>query len=351
MISLSSSNAPRARTKRVRRVGREKARRRERRLSRLSRQRKRKKVGKKQKADTSKSSKDQNQETETPGKKKAKVDLVEKPSSLSPSKRKIEILRKAKSNKANSEHDAVESSPTKVPARKGRKGTKGTAKAKSKAKASKEEVQAVEKNKPKAKAKAKAKATAKAKNHDKPAKTKKVKQTNKEQGECLDDEGLVTLFTDFALSFDIVEKATGDKFKKELRAHLPQFDHMALNIYWTRSSCGVRSPSEGKDIAHFSFSSCTCEDIYKTAVSVKCGELLATRILTFWILETIVQVNYTETSKIYISISVGPSFQEVTYCLNCVYRFLPVYVCMFILFIYSCYIYIINIVVMYLAAW
>lgn len=246
-----------------------------------------KKVGKKHKADTSKSSKDQNTETETPGKKKAKVDLAEKPSSLSPSKRKIGILRKAKSNKSNS---PVESSPTKVPARKGTKGTKGTAKAKSKAKASKEEVQTVENKKPKAKAKAKAKATAKAKNHDKPAKTK-VKQTNEEQGECLDDDGLVTLFTDFALSFDIVEKATGDKFKKELRAHLPQFDHMALNIYWTRSSCGVRSPSEGKDIAHFSFSSCPCEDLYKTAVAVKCGELLATRILTFWILETIVQVS------------------------------------------------------------
>lgn len=158
-----------------------------------------------------------------------------------------------------------------MPAKKGRKNT-----AKPKAKSKVEKVEKGDKGVVKKQPKAKAKAKNGAKSE------KRGKQTKKTQGSGEnDDDGLVAQLTDFALSFDILEKATGDKFKAELRAQLPQFDHIALNIYWTRSSCGVRSPSEGKNIAHFSFSSSPCEDIYKTAVAVKCGEMLATRILTF----------------------------------------------------------------------
>ena len=139
--------------------------------------------------------------------------------------------RKAKAKaKANPKaKSAPKSKPGPKPAGKAKAKAKGTPKAKAKAEA---------KGTPKAKAKAKAKATPKAKA------TGKAKAAAKSRARARDvevDPADVEWVLDYVHSFDgyLDVSSSVETVKEQVRYYEPTFETTALDIYWSRSACGL----------------------------------------------------------------------------------------------------------------
>ena len=71
----------------------------------------------------------------------------------------------------------------------------------------------------------------------------------------------------------------GDDFKQHVRSLLPEWEHVRLNVYWTRNSCGVQIKLEEgyKDIygGTFSFGRCPGDAFSKKLVAVAAAKMLA----------------------------------------------------------------------------
>lgn len=122
---------------------------------------------------------------------------------------------------------------------------------------------------PKAKAKAKAKAQRR-------ARPRADADDALLQHPCRDDaviKGLMDHTKQYPEELDQPEK--GPDFKKAVRATLEEHETCWYNIYWSRSSCGVKCAGYNTDVAHFSFNTLVAPNRWKTAVSVRCAQLAA----------------------------------------------------------------------------
>ena len=81
---------------------------------------------------------------------------------------------------------------------------------------------------------------------------------------------------EFAKSFDTTMVVTSPAFKQVARSHVPKYESVRLNIYWTRTSVGVTSLETQKDVATFSFNTSSACDVHKIGVALNCGMRAAT---------------------------------------------------------------------------
>lgn len=105
---------------------------------------------------------------------------------------------------------------------------------------------------------------------------------------------VIKALMDFALGFDETynQPENFENFKKAVRDRLAPLKTCHLNIYWTRSACGVsvlneegaasgkkkkkdKPTKKSKDIHHFSWNSIKASSVRLTAVAVRSAELAA----------------------------------------------------------------------------
>ena len=205
----------------------------------------------------------------------------------SPSKRKRSILQHSKRQgmeetklEDEQEHGGKEAQTSKKPRSSGSKPSGRASKSKA-VPPPKHEVKA--KAKATAKGKAKAKAAAKIKKEDAQEKPKgagkgrRSKQKIPHEEHALYRPGIVSTLTEFARSVsDFSRDVKSSKFKSFVRSHLSELSLTALNIYWTRSNCGVTDKKTGADIHNFSFNASSACASHRLACAVKCADIAAT---------------------------------------------------------------------------
>ena len=78
----------------------------------------------------------------------------------------------------------------------------------------------------------------------------------------------------------------GDDFRQHVRSLLPEWEHVRLNVYWSRNSCGVQLKLEEgyKDIygGTFSFGRCPGDAFSKKLVAIAAAKMLALCLL-YWL--------------------------------------------------------------------
>ena len=229
------------------------------------------------------------------GKSKSKHHSTHEPDTvgISPSKRNMAMLRRAKScaaslgePQAEMEIEPVENVPKKNRVSR-HKSAGSEQKPKPKRRAADRGDKAGE---------AKAKAKAKAKAASRPAKSTSADGRGKGRGKgkgkgrgkgrgnpggaatsSKSDAGLLQTFKDFVQLFDPAATPKSTKFKHQVRGQVEELQHFDYNIYWSRASCGLKSKRAEKDIAHFIFSGSSAPDSIKCALAIKCVELYAAR--------------------------------------------------------------------------
>ena len=80
----------------------------------------------------------------------------------------------------------------------------------------------------------------------------------------------------FARSFDTTVQVTSPAFKEVARSHVPKYQSVRLNIYWTRTCVGVTCCKTSKDVATFSFNTSSACDVHEIGVALNCGMRAAT---------------------------------------------------------------------------
>ncbi|CAE7588725.1 unnamed protein product [Symbiodinium sp. CCMP2592] len=147
-------------------------------------------------------------------------------------------------------------------------------KAKAKAKASKDDPsEPAPKAKAKAKAKGKAKATPKA---DAKAKPGKGTRGRKALPDGEPDQADVDYMVSYFQSFDNLEDR--DALKREVREHMPHFEYVALDIYWSRYGCGLslyygesKKPDSKRNVGYFSYGNCDAGLLVAIACAISLG--------------------------------------------------------------------------------
>ena len=78
---------------------------------------------------------------------------------------------------------------------------------------------------------------------------------------------------------EFMEQFNGRKYKPSMKNEMKQaagvhrLTQCALNIYWTRFSCGVTCKAVEKDFAHFYFHSATGTVTQRLCAALKAGQL------------------------------------------------------------------------------
>lgn len=216
-------------------------------------------------------------------KQRRKSDASSKSLSKSPSKRKLSILKHAKGKaelEDEQEHGGKEKQPRKRARSSGSKPSRKRDQPKEVA-PSKQEVKAKAKAKAQAKstaAKSRARKTADAKEKPKGAgKGRRSKQKIPHEEHPLYCPAIESMLVEFARDCSRFSRdVKSPKFKLFVRNHLSEHSQTALNIYWTRSNCGVTDKNTGADINNFSFNASTACATHRLACAVKCADLAAT---------------------------------------------------------------------------
>ena len=235
------------------------------------------------------------------GKAAMKQIIPEVESTVSPSKRNIQLLRKRSQELADwwveshpqskKKSRKVESLPSgqsepaaskvKTPKKSKNQGAtdkqpaqaKRATKAKAKHQASKEKDSKVSDaalKQPKAKAKAKAKGKAKAKAA---ARTNRGEAAMDESLHCQEQiDTLIAFANEIGNNWDSVTSAA---FKATVRQNVSDLNTTRLNIYWARTTAGVHVHELHKDMNHFSFNASSACAPFRVAVAAKCAELAA----------------------------------------------------------------------------
>lgn len=153
---------------------------------------------------------------------------------------------------------------------------KRKAEPKSKLKAPKGKAAAKPKCAPKRKAapKAESKAKAKARGRSKKQPGDDFLESQKKSG--LFNAEMAEGMEKFARSFDTTMDVTSKAFKEVARSHVPKYESVRLNIYWTRTCVGVTCLETSKDVATFSFNTSSACDVHKIGVALNCGMRAAT---------------------------------------------------------------------------
>ena len=86
---------------------------------------------------------------------------------------------------------------------------------------------------------------------------------------------MVEVLKGFGLHFRTYTNVRSDSFKAAVRANLAELSAFAYNLYWSRSSAGLKDFENGRDTHHFLFSASTARDPLKLAVAAKCAEISA----------------------------------------------------------------------------
>lgn len=132
---------------------------------------------------------------------------------------------------------------------------------------------------PKRKASPKTKAAPKAKGRPRGPKND-VNFVDRQRESHLFSAAMVEDFEAFAKKFDISMDVKSTKFKEFARSFqetsYQSYQYYRLNIYWTRTSCGVTEKASYKDAVTFSFNSSSAHDVYKIAVAIRCAMIAAT---------------------------------------------------------------------------
>lgn len=90
------------------------------------------------------------------------------------------------------------------------------------------------------------------------------------------DERKVQKILEYVKSIDM--GLEWDGLKDNVRQGLPDWEHASLNVYWSRSACGVQTVAKKggpKDVAHFIFTKSPGPRSLKMVVAVCVGKLLA----------------------------------------------------------------------------
>ena len=233
---------------------------------------------------------------------------------VSKTKRNRRVLKAAASapatspiKKARKEGEQAAEKGPEAPSAKAKTQPQGRAKAKAQPKATTAKAKAKAHPKSKATRETKAKAKAKAKVEDSKAKGKKPRTPKsvtapKAPKNSLDvlmvhplrDDALINELMEFADQFgaEYDEQLSWAKFKADVRSALQPMDltSTALNIYWTKCSCGVKVITSGHgdddgsrkkkhvDINHFIFTGVDAISTHKAAMSVRCAFLAVSRL-------------------------------------------------------------------------
>ena len=99
-------------------------------------------------------------------------------------------------------------------------------------------------------------------------------QTNPDiQHHC---EKQVTTLVEFAHQVGADWDHKSSQFKAHVRSLTTPLEKHRLNIYWTKTTCGVHDTENQTDPHHFSFNDSRAYPCYRTAVATKCAEMAAT---------------------------------------------------------------------------
>lgn len=127
-----------------------------------------------------------------------------------------------------------------------------------------------------AKAKSKSSKGTKAADAEPPA--KKSRSSKGEKVEAVEyNQKKVDRILAFVASVD--PDLEGDDFKQHVRSLFPEWEHVRLNVYWSRNSCGVQLKLEEgyKDIygGTFAFGRCHGDAFSKKLVAIAAAKMLA----------------------------------------------------------------------------
>ena len=197
----------------------------------------------------------------------------------SPSKRKLETLRQANQTKSVVEedwHPEEDVEPKKPKRSKGWNTDTSAATAKPKGKAKSKAANTTRKTPKAAKAKAQPKVPSSGSGKGRGRGRGRGARAASGAESDLFDVKLVDQFNEFGKLFDRKASIKSPKFKSQVRANVAEPEHFSYNNYWSRTSCGVKSTRQDKDIAHFIFTQSSAPDAIKCAIAVKCAEIYAT---------------------------------------------------------------------------
>eukprot|EP00438_Fugacium_kawagutii_P019084 Skav234712 [mRNA] locus=scaffold634:51408:54367:+ [translate_table: standard] len=181
-----------------------------------------------------------------------------------------EPKRTRKQNKASITESTVPSKGAVAPEPKAKAKAKAKAKPKAKAKAA-----AATNKSPKAAAAANPKAKAAPKTKAKRGR----RQTEHPSSQLPVNEALIQDLLKFTEEVGKSSALNDRKFKEHVSSLVQRdWGKYRLNIYWTRSSCGVTDKDAKSDLHHFAFPSSYADDFSILAVSVKCAELAVTQL-------------------------------------------------------------------------
>lgn len=95
--------------------------------------------------------------------------------------------------------------------------------------------------------------------------------------ETLFSKELVDDMVEFARAIGKSDDCKNENLKAHVRSLLQPLNWTRLNIYWTRTTCGVVRNDMGKDVLHFTFNTVDVCASYRLAMAIKCAEMSATR--------------------------------------------------------------------------